>query len=231
MLKTKAIVLNRKKINNNDALVFLYTLDHGKISLLARGLQKSTSKLAGHLEPLNLVELMIIKGKARSYVGSAISENSFLNIKSDYDKLVLAGQGIRFLIDLSFDNQTDFDIFLTLKEFLFNLNEEKDKKLLLLCFKLKMLKLLGYDFDFSFCSLCAKEGATFLDYFDKEVLCEDCFKKESFRKDRSIKMEKGALKLKNILLSSDFYSLKYLEFKEEEKKSLDDFVDIMEKIA
>jgi DNA repair protein RecO (recombination protein O) len=230
MIKTKAIVLNRKKAGNYDASVFLYTLDHGKLSLIARGLQKSSSKLAGHLEPLNLVELMIIKGRGRDYVGSAISENSFLNIKSDYDKLNLAGQGIKFLSDLSFDDQADFNIFLTLKDFLSNLNES-DNELSLLCFKLKILRLLGYDFNFSSCSLCSKSGTNFFDYFDKEVLCEDCLEKETFRRDRGVEIKEGVSGLKEIILSSDFFYLKEIEFDKKEKDSLDSLVDIMKKIA
>ncbi len=230
MIKTKAIVLNRKKAGNYDASVFLYTLDQGKLGLTARGLQKSSSKLAGHLEPLNLVELMIIKGKGRDYIGSAISENSFLNIKSNYDKLNIAGQGIRFLSDLSFNDQADFNIFLTLKDFLFDLNEN-DNELSLLCFKLKILSLSGYNFDFSSCSLCSKSGAIFFDYFDKEVLCEDCFGKESFRKDRSFRIKEGVSELKELVLSSSFSSLKEIEFDEKEKDSLDSLIDIIKKIA
>ena len=40
MIKTKAIVLNRKPYRDYDALVSFYTLDQGYLVLLARGLQK-----------------------------------------------------------------------------------------------------------------------------------------------------------------------------------------------
>lgn len=63
MLKTKAIVISQKAINEHDCLLSFYTLEFGRTSFLARGLKKPNSKLAAHLDLLNLVDLMIIKGR------------------------------------------------------------------------------------------------------------------------------------------------------------------------
>ncbi len=149
MIKTRAIVLSKKDLNDYDALVYFYSLDFGKITLMARGLKKSSAKLAGHLDGINLVELMIIKGRDCDYVGSAISENSFLSIKSNYDKVFLAGKALSFLKELTYPQQPDFNIFLLLKDFLFFLDRSINKKSLLSSFyffKLKLLEFLGYDF-------------------------------------------------------------------------------------
>jgi DNA repair protein RecO len=152
MLKTRAIVLGQKDFRNHDALVSFYSLDFGKITLIARGLRKSSSKLAGQLDVFNLVDLMIIKGRERDYVGSAISENSFLGIKENYDKIILAGKGFRFLNGLTFERQPDYNIFLLLRNFLYFLDKVELGEILeapsiaLYFFKLKLLEFLGYDF-------------------------------------------------------------------------------------
>ncbi len=152
MLKTRAIVLGQKDLRNHDALVSFYSLDFGKITLIARGLRKSSSKLAGQLDAFNLVDLMVIKGRERDYVGSAISENSFLEIKENYEKIILAGRGFRFLNDLTFERQADYNIFLLLRNFLHFLNKVELEKfssspnIVLSFFKLKLLEFLGYDF-------------------------------------------------------------------------------------
>ena len=80
--KSKAIILKREAFLENNSRVFIYSQNFGKLDLVARGTQKISSKLAGHIEPLNLCEIMIIKGKQYNYLGSALCENSFLNIKN-----------------------------------------------------------------------------------------------------------------------------------------------------
>ena len=120
--------------------------------MIARGLRKSSSKLAGQLDTFNLVDLMIIKGRERDYVGSAISENSFLEIKENYEKIILAGKSLRFLNELTFERQADYNIFLLLRNFLYFLNKIelddflKSPSISLCFFKLKLLEFLGYNF-------------------------------------------------------------------------------------
>jgi len=234
MIKTKAIVLNRKDYNDYDSLVFCYSLDFGKISLLAKGLKRSTAKLAGHLEPLNLIDLMIITGRERDYIGSAISENSFLNIKASYYLTDIAGQGIRFLNELIFSNQVDFTIFLLLRDFLLNLNELKSNdrlaELFLIYFKLKLLYISGYDFDFSLCSNCKKNSAVFLNFFDKEVLCSDCYNLRKSPMTNFIKISPNLIFLKQAILNSEFFELVGIELSVKNKKELQILIETIKKI-
>lgn len=234
MLKSKAIVLSRIDFAEYDSIVTFYSLDFGKISIIAKGLKRPSSKLAAHLEPLNLVDLMIIEGRERRYVGSAISENSFLKIKSNYSKLLIAGQAIKFIKDLSFENQQDFNLFLLLKDFLINLNNSnEDLNFLdfsLLYFKIRLINFLGYDFDFSTCSTCGKHPAIFLNFFDKEVICLNC---SNFHKNLSshcIKISQSTINLKNNILSSNLSEIDFSNFSLSQKKELNNFINIIRKI-
>lgn len=231
MIKTKAVVLSRKDINDYDGLICFYTLDFGKINLIAKGVKRSSSKLVGHLDVLNLVDLMIIKGKERDYVGSVISENSFLNIKSDYQRALLAGQGLRFLRDLTFPNQPDFNIFLNLKDFLLNLNFSPDNsEALLLFFKLKILENLGYDLDFAKCSKCGSVDSLCFNFFDKEFLCQKCILKKGVYSNNLIKISRTVLDLKKNILSSELRELKNYSLDDTHKKELEEFIGIIKKI-
>ncbi|HPT08531.1 MAG TPA: DNA repair protein RecO [bacterium] len=233
MIKTKAIVLNRKDYNDYDSLIFCYSLDFGKICLLAKGLKRPKAKLAGHLEPFNLIDLMIIKGRERDYIGSAISENSFLNIKSNYYLIDIAGQGIRFLNELIFSNQVDFAIFLLLRDFLINLNniksDDKLAELFLIYFKLKLLYISGYDFDFSQCSHCKKKVGMFLNFFDKEVLCLDCYNLKKSPATNFIKINPNIISLKQSFLESDFLKLATIKLSIKDRKELQNLIEIIKK--
>ena len=115
---TKAIILKRQSYRENDSSVVVYTPDFGKMTLIARGTKKITSKLIGHLEPISLSDIMIVKGKGRHYIGGAICQDAFLNIKDDLNKLYYAGQGIRVFNRLVRDGQGDPDLFNLLKNWL-----------------------------------------------------------------------------------------------------------------
>ncbi len=151
--KTKAIILKREAFNESNSRVFVYTQDFGKLDLVARGTQKISSKLAGHIEPLNLCEIMIIKGKQYDYLGSAVSENVFINIKNDYEKCIISGEVAQAVDQVIKGREKDEQIFLMLHRFLEVLNNCGDNILecrlqtIQSAFILKLISMLGYQPD------------------------------------------------------------------------------------
>ena len=69
--RTTAIVLNKTRLNEADRLYVLYTPEHGKIEARVRSAARSKSKLAGSIEPISLVEVMIAKGKYYDIIAGA----------------------------------------------------------------------------------------------------------------------------------------------------------------
>ncbi|GEM_PF-1041238 len=58
-INTEAIVLAKQTLREADRLYILYTPEHGKIEARVRGAAVCQSKLAGSLEPISLVKVMI----------------------------------------------------------------------------------------------------------------------------------------------------------------------------
>lgn len=149
----RAIVLNREPFRERDSKVVVYSLEQGKLELVARGTKKILSKLAGHLEPLNLVELMVVKGRQLDYVGAVSSVINFSIIKNNLEKILLVGAVIKQFSSLIKDNEADQEIFYLLQGFLLAENEDglasEQAQLLAAAFFVKLIKLLGYEPDFS----------------------------------------------------------------------------------
>jgi len=74
------ITLTKEPIRETDARVSIYTREFGKITALAQGCQKTTSRLSAHLEPGRLIRGRIIE-KSRMRIVDAITENSFPEIR------------------------------------------------------------------------------------------------------------------------------------------------------
>jgi len=61
--KTAALSLYKTRLNEADRIYVLYTEEYGKIEARIRASARSSSKLAGGLEPVSLSQVMIVKGK------------------------------------------------------------------------------------------------------------------------------------------------------------------------
>jgi DNA repair protein RecO (recombination protein O) len=183
--QTKAIILNRQPFREYDTRVSVFCLDRGRLELVARGTKKMESKLAGHLEPICLSNIMIVRGRQYDYVGSSINENSFINIKNDLDKLFLAGKAISVFQRLVKENEEDVVIFRLFENFLQLLNEDEGAEhcsartcnLLLNFFILKLLVALGYKPELYNCVICKKKIVPNNNKFDFArggVVCGRC---------------------------------------------------------
>ncbi|MFH1413109.1 MAG: DNA repair protein RecO [bacterium] len=145
---TKAIVLNVQPWNDVDSRVIFYTQEQGKLELVARGTKKLNSKLSGHLQPFNLIDLMVINGRRLNYAGAASNLDSYANIKQNLDKLEASGYAINLFNRLIKNNEPDPEIFVLLKNFLKIIDQIESEplfyNLLANIMLLQLLSLLGY---------------------------------------------------------------------------------------
>jgi DNA repair protein RecO (recombination protein O) len=217
---TKAIVINRFDYKENDNLICFYTLDFGKLLLSSRGTKKASSKLVAHLEPFNFVELMMIKTKAGLSVGSVVSKNSFLNLKSNYNSIYLAGSFFNFFNKLVRDEQQDFELFFFLNDFLKAVNDEYETidklsadhlDFLVDIFKSKFLSPLGYLLNIESCSFCkTKENLEYLDFEQGGLVCKSCSKKNPC--NNRVEIDSDILKEERYIENSDFASILKIEY-------------------
>lgn len=177
---TKAIILTRQPFREHDSRVAAYSPDFGKIDLVVRGARKIGSKLAGHLEPISLVRIMVVRGKRYDYIGGVAGEESFAAIKSDLNRIFHAGRIIAAFNALIRGSEKDEMIFDLLLEYLFALNNigaAPDCGPLDDFFTVKLLAAMGYRPELSACVVCRREIGTESGHFnfaDGGVMCAKC---------------------------------------------------------
>ncbi len=120
---TPAISLRIRPWREYDSLVDLYTLEQGKLSLLVRGARRLSSKMAAHLEPLTLLEVMVISGKGIPNAAAASSRNCYPLLKADYDKINATGWAIGHLNRLVQEGEKDEELFHLISDFFALMNE------------------------------------------------------------------------------------------------------------
>jgi DNA repair protein RecO (recombination protein O) len=222
-----AIILNRSDYRENDSLLTVYTKDFGKLSLVARGTKKLSSKLSGHLEPLSLVDILIIKGKGFDYIGSALGRQAFLGIKDDLNKLYFAGFALRSFNLLVRDNQLDERLFFLLQRFLEVVDaypeddfSRENGELLYVFFALKLLTELGYKPEMHECLSCrdkVKAGKNYFNLKNGGLVCPVCFdkdfsmyQKQGIRPAEILTISDNCIKLMRFMMDSKLEDAKKL---------------------
>jgi DNA repair protein RecO (recombination protein O) len=144
-LVTDGIVLARTNYGEADRIIKLLTPDHGKISLLARGVRKPKSKLAGGIELFSVSSITYIEGKGS--IGTLIStrlEEHFGAIIKYIDRVQLGYELIKVL-DRATEDQTESDYFAMLRATFVALNDPMiDLKLIRFWFNAQLIGLSGH---------------------------------------------------------------------------------------
>lgn len=95
--RTKAIVLRRTNYGEADRILQLLTPD-GKRSVIARGVRREKSRLAGGIELLAICEVVIGEGKGElGIITSSKLTQFYRHIMDDYDRMQFAYTAIKLV--------------------------------------------------------------------------------------------------------------------------------------
>ncbi len=96
--ETEGVVLRQMPLGEADRILTLFTPDRGKLRVVAKGVRRPKSRLAGHLEPLTRARVSVREGRSLDHVGEAETLRSYRRLREDL-KLVSKGIYLADLID------------------------------------------------------------------------------------------------------------------------------------
>src|SRR5436190_21162003 len=126
-----------------DRIVTFFSRDEGKIRAVAKGVRRTTSRSAGHLEPFTLSDVMFAVGRELDVVSQADTLESFRQVRED---LVLTthayylAEVVDLLTEEREENRAIFDI---LVDGFRQLAAAVDQRQVLICFHLRLMDALG----------------------------------------------------------------------------------------
>lgn len=172
-----AVVLRTYKSGESDRIAVLWTKEHGKVRVLAKGIRKTMSKLGGTLEPLAYVHIDLVKSRGDLYIARQVQHRERLTVlRSSYAR-INAGYAVVEVVDaIPSDDVADEGIFDLLTRVLLTLdNESFDPSLVPASFYFRLLAHDGSEPVVDSCVNCGREGP--LVSFDAAVggtLCAQC---------------------------------------------------------
>lgn len=141
--KTEGIILKRRNFGEADRILTIFTLHRGKVSVLAKGVRKITSRRAGNVELLNRVQMYLHPGKNFLILTEATSLDTYQRLKEDLTLSTYAYHIIELISKLTAENQENPLLYSNLLEVLNRLSA-RPRQLLIRAFEIRILKLMGF---------------------------------------------------------------------------------------
>ena len=175
--RTEAIVLRQRPLAEADKVCVLFTPLHGRIEAVAKGVRRSRSRLAGHVEPLTRSRFLIARTRSLDIITQAETVDAFPALHADLDRLGLALCAAE-LVDRFTDTAADVGaLYRLLLDTLGRLESAPAPALALRWFELRLLDDQGYRPQLGRCVRCdaapPPEGAAFA-VGAGGVVCPDC---------------------------------------------------------
>lgn len=144
-LVTKGIILARTNYGEADRIITVLTPDQGKLRLMAKGVRRPKSKLAGGIELFSVSDITFIRGKKD--IGTLVSSRldvHFGAIVKDIDRTMLGYELIKQLNKLT-EDEPEPEYFNLLEKTFESLDDEHiNSELIQLWFIAQLLKLGGH---------------------------------------------------------------------------------------
>ena len=141
--KTEGVILKRRNFGEADRILTVFTLHKGKISVIAKGVRRITSRRAGNVELLNRVSMYLYQAKGMPILTEAESLNNFSKLKEDLKLSTYVYHIIEVVEKLTAENQENRILYEHLVEVLKRL-ERNPRQILVRAFEAKILSNQGF---------------------------------------------------------------------------------------
>ena len=109
--KVEAVIISHKDFGEADRLIRLFSLEHGKLSAIAKGARKIKSRKAAHIEPFTHTALVLAKGQTFWIITQAEAKASYPGMRADLRKTAKAAYVLELADQLSAEEQPEPAIF------------------------------------------------------------------------------------------------------------------------
>lgn len=176
-LTIKGIVIRETDFSENDKYIELLTYEHGKISVLCKGVRRKNSPLANKTRLFNFGEFEIFQSRKAYLLNDVNLIERFFSISQDIEHFALCSYFLQVCDKLCDQDSVDVNVTRTLISALYAVTSGKDIKLVKCVLELRLMALVGYMPHIDGCGICGeKVGLTSaaFDVLNGILCCNDC---------------------------------------------------------
>jgi DNA repair protein RecO (recombination protein O) len=200
---TPAIVLRQRKLGDADKILTLFSASDGKIDAVVKGVRRTKSRMAGHVEPLTHANFQLAKGKSLDIVTQVETIEPFQALRDDLERMSRALYACELLDKFTETHEPNFELYRLLLDTLRRLETRDDYEIAVRFYEMAMLDAMGYRPELEECVICRTRLKAETNYWTAAgggVVCASCRTDETAVRPISA----NAVKLLRLLLHGRF---------------------------
>lgn len=183
-LAGKALLFRKVDYGEADLILTFFSLNHGKVSVIAKSAKNSRKRFGGVLELFSLLEINTLGGgakKALPYLNEAKIVNPFAALRGDFRKTAYAAYWCDLIYHFAEADEPMPEVFRLLCFSLEALcREAHTAEFLSVVFQSKLAQLFGFEPNLKFCAVCGADvlesglTAVGVNIAAGGLICENC---------------------------------------------------------
>ncbi|NLT07506.1 MAG: DNA repair protein RecO [Solirubrobacterales bacterium] len=157
--KTEAVVLRSIRYGEADRILHLYTVDHGRVGAIAKGVRRARSRMGGRLEPLARVRLVLRRGRGDlctvTSVDTVSAHPGLWERRASLERASQACESVLRLLDSSDPNPAAYHLLCN-QLALLDRAPDAATRAQSLAFRLKLLLAAGFAPELASCAACGE---------------------------------------------------------------------------
>ncbi len=140
----KGIILKTMDYKEKDKLMWVFTEQYGKISVICKGVRSPKNKYQSLIRPLLFGEFQLYRGKTMYSFNEGVVITSFSKLSTSLELLTYGSYYVELIDIVAFDGDAQPGLYETLVSALYLLESEAiEMSLLTLAYEVKVLSLTG----------------------------------------------------------------------------------------
>lgn len=169
---TTGFIIRRADYGEGDRILTLFTQYKGKITAVAKGVRKSTSRKGGNVELFNLTRFQLATGKNMDLIVEAEVQESYKKLRDDLFLISLVYQLVELVDQFVQEGQSNslgYQLFKTILEQLNSQPTQLEARKLLVIFQVKFLTTVGFKPELNQCVKCGHRLSEEGNYFSPSL--------------------------------------------------------------
>ena len=175
-VNVEAVVLKQIPYKDNDMILHVYTKDYGKLSFVAKGIRKLTSKNARASSPMMISEFSVNLKKGLSTLIKASPINYLRHIKESIESEIVGNYILEYFYRYVEENEPDEDVYKQLIKSLKALDYGYSPLLVYCLFQVFILNHNGISIDVDGCVVCGSLKVVSISVDEGGFVCEQHYK-------------------------------------------------------
>ena len=176
-IRVEGVIIRHSDFSEADRILTIFTRENGKIRSIAKGVRKSRSRKAGHVEPLTRTNLQLARGRDLFILTQAETLDGYANLREDLILLGYASYVIELIDRSTNDDEENRPLYNLLTLTLNRLNRGDNVNRATRYFEIRLLDYVGFRPQLFTCVQCEAEIQPEDQYFSSQqggVICSKC---------------------------------------------------------